>query len=169
MRKCEAVGCNWDVFGTDKKTGRGYCKNHQYLRTDVDRYAKVRKPLKRTQIKPKKVKASGLITFYKMIWNERKRSFVSDINLEKTPEHMWLNLFAHVLAKGQNKYPKFKLYKKNVVILTPKEHDLYDNGSTDQREEYARAMMSQGIIVRWERLYELRKELLTEYQKKHGY
>lgn len=39
MRICEApTGCKYDVFGTDKKTKRGYCLNHQHLRTDIKRY-----------------------------------------------------------------------------------------------------------------------------------
>ena len=169
MRKCEAAGCTWDVFGTDKKTGRGYCKNHQYLRTDKNRYDIKRSPIKRSPLKPKRVKSEGLIILYKEIAKERElKSFVSGVDLSKVSKDFWRNLFAHVLAKGQNKYPKFKLYKKNIVLLSPKEHDLYDNGTEFEREEYARNMMKQGIVVRWQKLYDLREELLTEYKDKHG-
>jgi hypothetical protein len=37
MRLCQNSGCSYPVFGTDKKTGKGYCKSHQYLRTDTDK------------------------------------------------------------------------------------------------------------------------------------
>ncbi len=37
MRVCEYDNCGVLVFGTDKKTGKGYCKRHQYLRTDTDK------------------------------------------------------------------------------------------------------------------------------------
>lgn len=40
MRFCEKIGgCQYDapVFGTDKNTGIGYCKNHQILRTDISK------------------------------------------------------------------------------------------------------------------------------------
>lgn len=36
MRFCE-LGDNKPVWGTDRKTGIGYCKNHQYLRTDISK------------------------------------------------------------------------------------------------------------------------------------
>lgn len=35
MRTCSFEGCKYDVFGTDKNTGLGYCKRHQYKRTDL--------------------------------------------------------------------------------------------------------------------------------------
>lgn len=37
MRFCEHTGCDKPVFGTDKKTRTGYCKTHQYLRTDISK------------------------------------------------------------------------------------------------------------------------------------
>src|SRR3990167_10740419 len=36
MRSCESNNCCYPVWGTDKKTGKGYCKYHQVLRTDRD-------------------------------------------------------------------------------------------------------------------------------------
>jgi len=36
MRQCEFNGCIWPVFGSDKNTGIGYCKNHQWTRTDIN-------------------------------------------------------------------------------------------------------------------------------------
>lgn len=43
MRTCQKIGCGYPVFGTDKKTGIGYCNSHQYLRTDTDRRTSAQK------------------------------------------------------------------------------------------------------------------------------
>lgn len=37
MRTCEVNDCSKFVFGTDKITRTGYCKSHQYLRTDISK------------------------------------------------------------------------------------------------------------------------------------
>lgn len=40
MRTCH---CGYPVWGTDKKTGIGYCKMHQSMRTDLDRRTSAQK------------------------------------------------------------------------------------------------------------------------------
>lgn len=47
MRFCEIVGCPRPVFGTDKKTRTGYCKNHQHLRTDIDKDGILQRAIKK--------------------------------------------------------------------------------------------------------------------------
>lgn len=47
MRFCEASNCSRPVFGTDKKTRTGYCKSHQYLRTDIDKDGIVARAIKK--------------------------------------------------------------------------------------------------------------------------
>ncbi len=47
MRFCEASNCSRPVFGTDKKTRTGYCKLHQYLRTDIDKDGIVARAIKK--------------------------------------------------------------------------------------------------------------------------
>jgi hypothetical protein len=42
MRLCF---CGVPVFGTDKKTRVGYCKSHQYMRTDLDKRSIVQKEM----------------------------------------------------------------------------------------------------------------------------
>lgn len=37
MKTCDHENCSYPVFGSDKKTGKRYCKNHQYLRTDLNK------------------------------------------------------------------------------------------------------------------------------------
>lgn len=47
MRFCEIQGCPRPVFGTDKKTRTGYCKNHQHLRTDIDKDTIIQRAIKK--------------------------------------------------------------------------------------------------------------------------
>lgn len=47
MRFCEQVGCDKPVFGTDRKTRIGYCKQHQYLRTDIDKDSIIQRAIKK--------------------------------------------------------------------------------------------------------------------------
>ncbi len=47
MRFCEHTGCDKPVFGTDKKTRTGYCKTHQYLRTDIDKDTILQRAIKK--------------------------------------------------------------------------------------------------------------------------
>lgn len=47
MRFCEIVGCPRPVFGTDRKTRIGYCKNHQHLRTDIDKDTIIQRAIKK--------------------------------------------------------------------------------------------------------------------------
>ena len=47
MRFCEAPNCSRPVFGTDRKNRTGYCKTHQYLRTDIDKDGIVARAIKK--------------------------------------------------------------------------------------------------------------------------
>lgn len=47
MRFCEHTGCDKPVFGTDKLTRIGYCKSHQYLRTDISKESILQRAVKK--------------------------------------------------------------------------------------------------------------------------
>lgn len=51
MRFCE---CGNPVFGTDKKTKIGYCKSHQYKRTDLDKRSIIEKAMDKQKKQPKR-------------------------------------------------------------------------------------------------------------------
>jgi hypothetical protein len=99
---------------------------------------------------------------FRQIWeHSNRRSFVSDLSLIRYANtSMFPSCFAHVLAKGQNKYPKFKFYAKNIVLLIPIEHHLLDSGSEKERQHYAN-----GGEIDWQPLYDLREELIQEYER----
>jgi hypothetical protein len=107
---------------------------------------------------------------FRIIWNVRsQRSFITGTWLRYIqPGHpLWFSLFAHVLAKGQNKYPYFRHYAKNIIILHPKEHFLYDFGTEEQRIAYALDIEEKSggkNTCDWNKLHELEEELKEEYR-----
>ena len=113
---------------------------------------------KRLQSGKEKKQASGQYEMFLEIWNERPHvSFVSGKPLDKWfGGKLFVNLFAHVLSKGA--FPKYKLNKENIVLLTPFEHTLYDTCSENMREVY-------GIenSADWQKLYDLKQNLTTKY------
>lgn len=111
-------------------------------------------------IKNKIKKATGEKVLFEALWAIRPHvSFISGL-----PVNAISTTFAHVLAKGQGKYPKFKLFDKNIVFLTIEEHHLFDNGSHTQRGNYTRRMkIEYGVGVDWKKLYDLKEELIKEY------
>jgi len=111
------------------------------------------------------------VTIFRVIWTIRSRqSFLSGLWLRDfhPGQPLWFNLFAHVLAKGQNKYPFFRFYYKNIILLTPNEHFLLDQGTEEQRISYSLDVEEKSggkNKADWGRIEALRQELLQEYDK----
>ena len=113
------------------------------------------KPLKRSPIKYRR-KVTGELVLFQAIWNTRKH--VSFLNDKPLGEDAYVWYFAHVLRKAKGHYPKFKLYEKNIILLTKEQHDLYDLNV--RNPEYLT-----GLDARWQKVFDLRDELLLEYDK----
>lgn len=110
------------------------------------------------------------IMVFRLLWTSLpKKSFLTGLwlrNFENTP--FFRSCFAHVLAKGQNKYPYFKTYTKNIVLLTPNEHHLWDNGTAEARISYSQEVEKQSggkTKANWAGLEALAEELRGEYKK----
>jgi len=76
---------------------------------------------------------------FKYIWDNNDHiSFLSGlpINISEGCD-LWFSIFSHVLSKAQNRYPLYKLYEKNVIMILPIEHNLLDQGTIAQRTRYA--------------------------------
>lgn len=88
----------------------------------------------------------GELALFKQIWEERAHfsQVTPDQEIYYDP---WC--FAHVLSKGAS--PKFKLLRENIVLMTPQQHDVFDN-RTDQAKE--------SELFEW--VFELR-ELLKQF------
>jgi len=156
-KTCKHPQCQYPVFST------GYCKMHQRDRTD-DKWIRSQQKQKEkksfSSIKQKPREATGEAILFQALFTTRKHiSFISGLPIENINH---CNC-AHVLAKGQNKYPKFKLLDRNIVFLTGEEHDLYDNGTEDKRREYEAFMHNHGLECNWKKLFDLRDELKKEY------
>jgi len=165
---CNSEGCNNPVFS------KGYCKYHQNQRTDdkwITSLAKRNNPkvnsIKKKVLPTPKIysgindlNAKGEAELFKKIWDSRGHvSFLSSkLITEREGSPFWFSIFAHVLAKGKAKYPKFKMYSKNIIILTPTEHFLLDHCSEDERQKYASRNN-----CNWDKVYELRCQLKREY------
>ncbi len=105
----------------------GVISKTNFVKLNCNRFTPDLKPDK--VIKPKKVyqykrKATGEGVLFDEIWKERPHK--SQISGDPIHEPAPIN-FMHVLAKGQNKYPKFKLLKENIVLVTDEEHFQFDN------------------------------------------
>ena len=108
---------------------------------------------------------------FRIIWNVRsQRSFLTGTWLRNIqPGHpLWFNMFAHVLPKGMNKFPHFRFYLKNIVLLSPGEHALLDQGTAEARITYSQEVeeASKGkITADWSKIDVLAEELKEEYRK----
>lgn len=119
MKICKSENCKNNVFGG------GFCKFHQYKRQEKN------KPIVSTSInsfKEKKVKAkssaSGQLALFKEVWNER--AHVSELSGDKI-SMFDVFCFHHILTKAA--YPKFLLFKPNIIILTRAEHRMVHDHS----------------------------------------
>ena len=101
--------------------------------------------------------ATGEAILFKEIWDElepeERVSFVTGGNLEDRYE-MRSFYFAHVLSKKS--YPEFRLYKKNIVLLTLKQHKLWDAGRHKIKEDPQ-------MMRFWQKMFDLEEELKIEY------
>ncbi len=90
--------------------------------------------LKRTPIKKKPRKVTGELLVFKMIFSEREHvSEVSGIKIEAFD----VRIFSHILPKST--YPKYRLLKENIIIITPEEHQEWEFGSrTDSKWDHVK-------------------------------
>ena len=115
MKKCKHEGCNNNCFS------HGYCQRHQSERTD-DKALKLKNIssnstiIPKTKIKTKFKAPSGQLEVFKELWNERKH--VSEVSGK--PLMFDVQCFHHILTKQA--YPKFLLFKPNIILLTRDEH-----------------------------------------------
>lgn len=153
MKICKFDTCDNNVFGGL------YCRNHQYMRTD-----KKDKPIKKTPIKRNYKPTGEGILFKGIIETRRNYSFLSGLYITEIDGTIDHNNCHHVLNKKD--YPDFRLYDRNIILITIYEHHLIHNGTEEQREIYVKDVMSvYGVVVHWEKLELLKKELINEYKK----
>ncbi len=130
---CKASGCTYPVFGG------GYCRVHQWKRTDK----KLRGLAKRV-IKPS-TKAydfgfSTQIEVFKHVYFIHKKPVICPVSHRDITDCMdgpiqhWIKHFAHVLPKGR--YTYWKLNPANIIILHPEVHNIFDQGTKGDRSNH---------------------------------
>ena len=152
MKKCKINNCENNCFGG------GYCRNHQYMRTDKKDNTIKKAPIKRNY----KPTGEGAL-FTSIIGTRRNYSFLSGLYITEIDGTIDHNNCHHVLNKKD--YPNFRLYDRNIILITIYEHHLIHNGTEEQREIYVKDVMSvYGVVVHWEKLEELKQILINEYK-----
>lgn len=163
MKTCSYKDCPWPVFSS------GYCKAHQHCRTD-DKYkrsqqaSKERSAIKRHKVLSKSKSVSEAtewgyikqIDMFYDLWDNMDKPrmcLVSGRPLDKWwGKPMWVNCFAHILPKKN--YRHYKLNPRNIMVVDPEVHTLFDQGTQAQRDAYP----SWNWSILYERVEELKKE-----------
>jgi len=162
MRICSKEGCQYPVFGTDKNTRKGYCKSHQYLRTDLGK-TKNKKEAKR-EYGFTRQKDMFLSVWLRSSDNKgRHFCWLTGIQIDKYIDTMFESwMFAHILPKGR--YPKYKLNPDNIRLLHPKVHTLVDNFTEDMRYK-EHDLGSRKTHIDFNKWFELQDKLKKEYAR----
>lgn len=110
------------------------------------------KPVKIDKPKKKyifKKKPTGEANIFREIWAERgpysqiDGSYLGEYNV---------CFFSHILPKGQNKYPAFKLNKQNIVLKTLSQHHAWEHNKESLRG-----------LPEWEWVFQLETSLKEQY------
>ena len=130
---CKDSGCSRNVFGG------GYCMAHQWRRTDK----KTKKLAKRAVKSNIKAYDFGFLSqpeLFKHVYFIHKKPVICPVSGRDITDCMngpighWVKHFAHILPKG--KYTYWKLNPRNILILHPEVHDIFDQGTQDDRDKY---------------------------------
>jgi hypothetical protein len=151
-RKDICNDCDNERLIVKRLPGRKLCQKCNQTRLNARKEA----PESNTTTKPKKngTEPTGEKVLFETIWNTRKH--VSFLDGKSLGDCAYAWNFAHVLRKAKGFYPKFKLYDKNIILLTKRQHQLYDENVRNpsfliEKDE------------RWAKVFELREELKSEY------
>ena len=130
-----------------------------YYKSDLSKKTTIKKaPIKRNY----KPTGEGAL-FASIIGTRRNYSFLSGLYITEIDGTIDHNNCHHVLNKKD--YPNFRLYDRNIILITIYEHHLIHNGTEEQREIYVKDVMSvYGVVVHWEKLEELKQILINEYK-----
>jgi hypothetical protein len=148
---CKAHGCYFPVWK------EGYCRNHQY-------FVAAKKPI--PKYKPKKPArganfgVTSLPELFAYAAYHAKRPIICPVSGEDITRlflqdfSVWKCCCAHVLSR--QKYPLWRLNPYNIVLLLPRVHTLYDQGTELQRQTHP--------DWNWQYLYDLKDRLKAEYE-----
>lgn len=97
-------------------------------------------------------KPTGEMAVFEEIWSIRPH--VSQISGEDLGDILDVSYFSHILPKGQNKYPHYKLDPRNIILKTKDEHYMWEHCKS--------ALLD---LPEWKWIFDLENELKEEYKK----
>lgn len=132
---------------------KGYCKEGNEAQKKAKKLADGKKPSKSFKSYSFK-EPTGEAEMFEQVSKERPWiCFICDKKLfQLTPSN-----FLHVLPKALNKFPKMKLYPKNIVLgCHDSESSCHNRWDKSPRSELTEPM--------WKKMFKLEVELLEEYK-----
>jgi hypothetical protein len=156
-KKCKKIGCERPVFS------HGYCKIHQYLRTDKKKPVNKLRYRSKTNSSPPDFGFDNQLKLFHYLW-AINRNVKGEVFCKYTGEKLnkfidtpslWYSCFMHILPKG--KYTYFKLNPDNIDVAHPEFHRIIDQGTEEDRS----------LHPEWNfDLYEKRvSEMIAKYDK----
>lgn len=120
MRICEQPKCNYPVFGTDRNTRIGYCKSHQYLRTDKDKRTALQKHLDKVKDTGGEVvkEKPDLDKFFEKAAKELSKFPFCENCSERIDPKDFRSATAHILEKSH--YVSVAIHPLNKLFLGPR-------------------------------------------------
>lgn len=140
MRYCSVDNCNQPVFGTDKVSKKGFCRNHQYMRHDK-KLKSIPKYTQKERIRTYDFGFEDQISMFQTLWDnagDEKGRIICPFTGTRLNgffgTDLWINCFAHVLPKGR--YTYWKLNPINIRIVFPLFHSCVDQGTIESRKNH---------------------------------
>ena len=170
-KQCQCPNCTNPVFNNRY----GYCRFHLWMSEEYrnKRLAEKEAQMRRSKpLSPKKGykipkvskklseerKGYSQVDLFNEIWNGMETPRICPVSHMKLDglkgTKLWYSCFAHILPKGR--YSKLKLLKENILVVHPRVHTLYDQGTQQERDEYT--------LWNWDVLYNKRDELKEKYR-----
>jgi hypothetical protein len=138
MKTCSHTNCNNPVFS------HGTCKYHYRYKPKVSKKIVVKSE-------------QSQIELFNKVWTSRPH--VSELSGDPLDCYygtsLWFSCFAHCLPKGR--FARYKYLEENIILVTPEEHRLIDQGTADQRLEYPE--------VNWDLFYQKYEYLKRRYSE----
>jgi len=134
MKTCTYKAC------TNPQFGGQMCRIHQWARKDKNIIRKINKRTKRVSVKKPDFGYDSLIALFKDVyWEHSKpiKCIVSGVDLTgciSAPVGVFVSHFAHILPRSH--YSFWKYNKRNILILSPYVHHLFDQGTQEQRDKH---------------------------------
>lgn len=135
MRFCEYNNCRQPVFGSDKKTRKGYCKSHQWVRTDIDKRSIIHKAMGKEKLKRIASKLKALPENIEMV------------NRKKELDEWFAYHMVNSLRECEN--CKSNLTSYNDSDWKACQHHLIDKSKVNGCPSVATVLENHGVLCKW--------------------